>query len=102
MRPAGSARWRGAGTIEWGVGLPPPVLLDPQERRDPLERDPLPAFSPRDTIDGRPASLWQFYSSGRYLTGVRFDEPRVFITGVAGNEGDRALHQAVYRTVRFR
>lgn len=75
--------------------------MDAQVPR-PLEAArPFPDFANRDTIGGRPAYRWKVYSSGRYLTGVRFDNPRIFITGIAANERELATHLALYRTVRF-
>lgn len=102
MHRRGTTTWRGEDTTQWGVGDPPALPLHPQERGIPLARDQLPKFSPRDTIDGRPAKVWQVYSAGRYYSGVRFEAPRVFIAGEAGNATVLALHQALYRTARFR
>lgn len=102
MRRSSASRWRGEGSIEWGIGSAPAVMLNPHERGERLARAPLPAISPLDTIDGRPAKVWQFVSGGRYYSGVSFEDPRLFIVGEAGNARVLGLHRALYRTVRFR
>lgn len=61
----------------------------------------MPPFVERESVGGRAARFWRLYSAGTYYSGVSFEDPKVFVQGVAADERGLAVHQALYRTVCF-
>ncbi len=107
----GSGRtWRrGEGSVTWGTGAPPRTAVRTEVRTVPAsEIETTPAGVPdsdlrrfTEVIGGQDAQVWRNRFGGAYYTGVRWDGPRVWLTGEAGGPETADLQLKIFRTVRF-